>query len=158
MAITRYRRLRDWDPFGTMLDLPDIYSDVISDYPRLFGRDRLTDLPLAWHPAVDVYEDNEHVFVRMDLPGLSKEDIDISFDGHILSITGRREEEKAEDGSCYWSRERFSGEFHRYVHIPSEVMSEGLKATFTDGVLEVMLPKAERAKRKKIAIESGEQG
>jgi len=141
-----------------MVDLPDIYSDVMADFPRLFGRDRLADVPLAWHPAVDVYEDNEHVFVRMDLPGLSKDDIDISFDGHILSITGRREEEKSEDSSCYWSRERFRGEFHRYVHIPAEVMSEDLKATFTDGVLEVMLPKAERAKRKKIAIESGEKG
>jgi HSP20 family protein len=93
----------------------------------------------------------------MDLPGVSKDEIDISFDGHILSVTGRREGEKSEGDTCYWSRERFAGEFHRYVHIPAEVISDGLKAKYDNGILEVALPKPEAAKRKKIAIESGKK-
>lgn len=153
MAITRYRGLRGLAPFTGMFDWPDMYSDTFLDFPSLFERG--VGLPTAWHPSVDMYEDNGKIFVRMDLPGLSKEDIDISFDGHVLSVTGQREEGKLNEGSCYWSRERFSGDFHRYVHIPAEVLSEKLKAKFKDGVLEIELPKAEKAKRKKIAIESG---
>lgn len=159
MAITRYRGLRGLEPFASMFDWPDLYSDTLLDFPRLFGRNRGVELPMVWHPSVDMYESDGSVLVRMDLPGLSKDDIDISFDGHVLSVTGQREEEeeKTDEGSCYWSRERFTGDFHRYVHIPTEVLSEKLKAKFKDGVLEIELPKAEKAKRKKIAIEFGEE-
>ena len=122
--------------------------------PELFGDGGAT--PLAWHPPVDMREDNDQVFVKMDLPGLTAEDIDISFDGHILSITGKRKEEAEENEGCYWSRERFSGEFHRYIHIPAEVSSEKLSAAFKDGVLKVTLPKSEKSKVKRIPVSSGE--
>ncbi len=155
MAITRYRRLKEFEPFKSFFDLPDIFSDRMLDFPRLVGRNWLGDVPTAWHPSVDVYDDEEKVYVKMDLPGVSKDDIDISFDGHILSITGHRktEDEVKKDG--YWSRERYTGEFHRHVHIPTDVGSDDLKATYEDGVLLVTLQKAEKAKKKKIAIESG---
>lgn len=158
MAITRYNRsrgLRALDPFEAFLDLPELYGGRLLDYfPNLFGRDVSVT---AWHPSVDMYEDENNVCVKMDLPGITKDDINMSFDGHILSVTGRRETEKIEDeSSSYWSRERYMGEFHRYVHIPGDVDSENLKAKFKDGVLEVTLPKSEKAKTKKIAIESAE--
>ncbi len=139
------------------MDFPDVFSDRMLDLPLLFGRRTDAEVPMAWHPSADVYEDDGHVLVKMDLPGLTKDEIDVSFDGHILSITGRREEEKKEDGGTYWSRERFSGEFHRYVHIPVEVTSENMKAKYEEGVLEVTLPKAEKIKKKKIAIETGKK-
>jgi HSP20 family protein len=156
MAITRYNRrrgLRTLGPLESFFDFPELYGGRMLDYlPSFFER----DLTVAWHPSVDLYEDGENVYVKMDLPGLSKDDINISFDGHILSITGRREEEEIDEkNGSYWSRERFSGEFHRYVHIPGDVDSESLKARFKDGVLEVTLPKTEKARVKKIAIESG---
>ena len=91
----------------------------------------------------------------MDLPGLSRDEVDISFDGHILSVTGRRKEEELKETEGYWSRERFAGEFHRFVHVPAEASSDDLKAKYEDGVLRITLHKTEKAKRKKIAIEAG---
>ena len=157
MAITRYRRLRDMDPFTRFFDAPDVFTDRLMDWPRLFGRDRVFDLPMAWHPSTDVYEEDDKVYVKMDLPGLTKDEIDVSFDGHILSVTGHRKTEKEKDDGCYWSRERYTGEFHRYVHIPVEVGSKDLKAKYEDGVLLVTLEKAEKMKKTKIAIESGKK-
>jgi HSP20 family protein len=159
MAITRYNRrrgLRTLDPLSYFFDFPELYSGRMLNLIPGFFDDSVTTL--AYHPAIDMYEDDESVRVKLDLPGMSKDEINISFDGHILSITGRREEKDEKKSGSYWSRERFTGEFHRYVHIPSDVDSEKLKANFKDGVLEVILPKVEEAKVKKIAIESGESG
>jgi len=155
MTLTRYRRRTDWEPFRSFYDLPEVFTDRTSDFPSIFGRDRGFDFPKAWHPSADVYEDDGEVFVKMDLPGMTRDEIDISFDGHILSITGRRDEDESKESECYWSRERYFGEFHRYVHVPAEVTSDDLKARYDEGVLMVTLHKAEKAKRKKIAIESG---
>jgi HSP20 family protein len=155
MTLTRYKRRTDWDPFESFYDFPDVFSERMLDFPRFSGHNHPVAMPTTWHPSADVFEDGGNVYVKMDLPGMSKDDIDISFDGHILSITGRREETELKDTECYWSRERYYGEFHRYVHVPAEVSSEDLKAKYEDGVLMVTLHKEEKAKRKKIAIEAG---
>jgi len=156
MTLTKYRRHTDWDPLRTFYGAGDVFTDRMMDIPSLLDRERDMGFVSAWHPKVDVFEDDGYVFVKMDLPGMSKDEIDISFDGHVLSITGRREEEELKEKECYWSRERFIGEFHRYVHIPAEVSSDDLNAKYDDGVLKVRLQKTEGAKRKKVAIESGE--
>ncbi|GAB4350379.1 MAG: Hsp20/alpha crystallin family protein [Candidatus Abyssubacteria bacterium] len=155
MALIRRSML---NPFAGLGEWSDLMGGMLYDFPRLhephpfFG----SETEVAWHPSVDMYEDDDKLYVKLDLPGMNKEDIDISFDGHVLSIMGRREEEKETgDGVCYWSRERRSGEFHRYVHIPIEVSGDDLKAKFENGVLTVSFNKAEKIKRKKIEIESG---
>ena len=155
MTLTRYSRGTDWEPLRSLYEFPDVFTDRMLDFPRFLGRDREGAMPTVWHPSSDVFEDDGNVYVKMDLPGLKKDEIDISFDGHILSITGRRMEEDLKESECYWSRERYHGEFHRYVHIPAEVSSEDLKAKYDEGVLTVTLHKEEKAKRKKIAIEAG---
>lgn len=154
MALTRYRRRTDWEPFKAFFDFPEILADRMMDWPSLFGRERGFSLPTMWHPSADVFEDSGNVYVRMDLPGMKKDEIDISFDGHVLSITGHREEDELKETECYWSRERYSGDFHRYVHVPTEVSAEDLNAKYEDGVLMITLHKTEKATRKKIAIES----
>ena len=155
MTLTRYRRGTDWEPFRSFYEYPDVFSERMTDFPSFSGHGRGFGAPTAWHPSADVCTDDDNVYMRMDLPGLKKDEIDISFDGHILSITGRRKEEDLEENESYWSRERYFGEFHRFVHIPAEVSSEDLKARYEDGVLTVTLHKEEKAKRKKIAIEAG---
>lgn len=155
MAITRYGRRTDWEPLRAFYDFPEVVAERMLDFRSLFGRERGFGLPTAWHPSADIYEDDGNVYVKMDLPGMKRDEIDISFDGHILSITGRREDGELRESECYWSRERYAGEFHRFVHIPSEASSDDLKAKYEDGVLTVTLHKTEQARRKKIAIESG---
>ncbi len=155
MTITRYRRRADRDPMSAFYGFPELFSERMFDFPSALGRERDLGFEGAWHPSADIYEDGDNVFVKMDLPGMSKDEIDISFDGHVLSITGRRKEEELKESERYWSRERYFGEFHRYVHIPAEVSSDDLKANYDEGVLRVSLHKTNGAKRKKIAIESG---
>jgi HSP20 family protein len=159
MALIRHRML---NPFTGQADWSELVGGMFYDFPRLHTHEAYPfygmegGLEAAWHPSVDMYEDDDKVYVKLDLPGMKKEDIDISFDGHVLSITGRRDEEKEfGDDVCYWFKERRSGEFHRYVHVPLEVDGDDLKANFENGVLTISVNKAEKAKRKKIAIESG---
>ncbi|MBI5117144.1 Hsp20/alpha crystallin family protein [Candidatus Poribacteria bacterium] len=156
MAIVRHRGAREFEPFTNFFDFPELFTDRSVDFPLGFGGRRLLDMPTVWHPTADVFEDDNYFYVRMDLPGMTKDQIALSFDGHILSVTGNRGEGQYGDDTCYWSRERYTGEFHRYVHVPGEVNSENLMAKYESGVLEVALPKTEKAKRLKIAIESGE--
>ncbi len=155
MTLTQYGRRLGLEPSRSFYDYPEAFSERTGDFPALSWRERGAGLPTAWHPSADVYEDDGDVFVQMDLPGMKKEEIDISFDGHILSITGRRKEDESIDAAAYWSRERYFGEFHRYVHIPAEVTSDDPKANYEDGALVVTLHKVEAAKRKKITVESG---
>lgn len=106
----------------------------------------------GWFPAVDVYEDKDNLLVKAELPGLKKEDIQISLDNGNLTLSGeRKQEEKRQDAEVYRS-ERWVGRFHRSVSLPCRVESEKIKATYSEGVLTVTLPKAEDAKPKQIPI------
>jgi HSP20 family protein len=107
----------------------------------------------GWTPALDVYEDDEKVTVQVELAGLKKEDIDLSIEDDVLTISGERksESERKEGESC--RRERVYGAFRRSVSLPAPVKSDAVKAAYQDGVLTVTLPKAEEAKPRKIQIE-----
>jgi HSP20 family protein len=106
----------------------------------------------GWFPAVDVFEDKDNLLVKAELPGLKKEDIDISLHEGFLTLSGeRKQEEKHQDAQTYRS-ERWSGRFHRTISLPCRVEADKIKATYNDGVLSVTLPKAEEAKTKQIPI------
>jgi HSP20 family protein len=138
------------------MDVADVFTDRLGELPFFPDRGSRLGSAQMWHPSVDMFEDDGNVYVKLDVPGMSKDNIDVSFDGHILSITGKREEQVERNDSCYWSRERYEGDFHRYVHIPADIASEeSLKATYDNGVLTITLQKAERSQKKKVAIESG---
>jgi HSP20 family protein len=106
----------------------------------------------GWFPAVDVYEDKDSLLVKAELPGLKKDDIDISLQEGYLVLSGeRKQEQKHEDANVYRS-ERWEGRFHRSISLPCRVDAEKIKATYNEGVLTVTLPKAEDAKPKQIPI------
>ena len=108
----------------------------------------------GWTPAVDVYEDNDKYVVKAELPGMKKEDIDVSLDGNTLTISGeRKQEEEKKEGENYRS-ERFFGRFQRSITLPTAVQANKIEATYKDGVLNVTLPKAEEAKPKQIQVKT----
>jgi HSP20 family protein len=159
MTLTRWQRPDFWglSPLRRMTTLRD---EVDSLFNLAFGR--LVDansengqglrLPEGWFPAVDVYEDKDNLLVKAELPGLTKEDIQISLDNGNLTLSGeRKQEEKYQDADVYRS-ERWVGRFHRSVSLPFRVDAANIKATYNDGVLTVTLPKAEDAKPKQIQI------
>jgi HSP20 family protein len=107
----------------------------------------------VWSPALDVYQDKDHVFVKCELPGMKKEDIEISLHENTLSISGERKVEKeVKEGDGYRS-ERFFGRFSRSVTLPVLVQASNVKAQYKDGILTVTLAKAEEAKPKQIEVQ-----
>jgi HSP20 family protein len=107
----------------------------------------------GWVPAVDLYETKDNLTVKCELPGLKKEDIGISLHEGILTISGeRKHEEKRKDSEVYRT-ERYEGRFSRSLTLPSKVSANAINATYKDGVLTVVLPKAEESKPKQIQVD-----
>jgi HSP20 family protein len=115
--------------------------------------DRLFEGSLGvWNPAVDLYEDKDNVIVKAELPGLKREDIEVSLHDGTLSISGvRKSDEKVENAEVRRT-ERFVGRFQRAITLPSSVKSDQVNAHYKDGVLTVTLPKAEEAKPRQIQV------
>ena len=153
MNIIRYHNqgpsdlVQAFDRFAALRDELDRLFDrslgpVVFRSPGSFSR---------WAPALDVYQDKDQFTVVAELPGFKKEDIDLSLHNGVLTISGERkqEEKKGEEG---YRNERFFGRFQRSVTLPAGVDGNKVKATYQDGVLKVVLPKAEEAKSKQIEV------
>jgi HSP20 family protein len=129
-----------WSGFGRLSSLQD-------ELQRLF-ESPLTD----WAPALDVYENKDNFVVHTELPGLKREDIDVSLQDGVLVISGERKSgEKRTEGEIR-RQERFYGKFQRTLTLPAPVAADKVKALYQDGVLTVTVPKAEEAKPRKIDV------
>jgi len=142
--------LANWPGFGRLTTLRDeidrLFEEPLSELTRT------TNLLSGWTPAIDLYEDKDNVFVKAELPGMKKEDIEVSFHNGTLSISGeRKSEDKYEDSEVYRS-ERFFGRFQRTVTLPAPVAADKVKAEYKDGILSITLPKTEEAKPKHIDV------
>lgn len=98
-------------------------------------------------PSVDLVETNESVQIKIDVPGLKPDDIEIELCRHSVRISGERKEEKEEKGKCFHRVERHAGKFSRTIPLPCAVQESKVHAEYHDGVLSILLPKAEEAKR-----------
>lgn len=142
-------------------------SSVWPSFSPLFGLrtelHRLLDGPLSewvsghelrnvWNPAVDLFEDKDNVTVKAELPGMKKEDIQVSLEAGVLSISGERKSEKKAEDSAARRTERFTGRFERTLALPSVVKADQVQANYKDGILTITLPKAEEAKARQITI------
>jgi HSP20 family protein len=115
--------------------------------------DQLFESPLrAWAPALDVREDKDNFVIRAELPGLKREEIEVSLQDGALVISGERKFEKTEEGVEVHRQERYYGKFQRALTLPEPVAADKVKADYKDGVLTVTLPKTEEAKPKKIDV------
>ncbi len=154
MAIQRWR---PWDEF---MDMERRMNELIR-HPSLALRQPLTwwRVPteeMAWMPALEIYEKEDKFTVRAELPGMKKEDIDISVLGDTLTIKGERKAESEVKDEDYHRCELCYGKFSRAVTLPSAVKAEKVEASYEDGILEITLPKAAEAKPKKIAVKAKE--
>jgi HSP20 family protein len=105
-----------------------------------------------WRPVVDTYEKDDAIVIKAELPGVSKENISVDVNNHVLSIRGERKNEKDVNEDNYFRRERFYGKFQRAFTLPDNVDPEKIDANYKDGILEVKVPKTEQSKGKKIEI------
>jgi HSP20 family protein len=111
-----------------------------------------TETATIWSPVVDVYEDEHNYVLKAELPGMTKEDIEVLFENGVLTLRGERKMEKEVNEENYHQIERSYGRFIRTFTVPTAIDAEKITADFKAGLLEVVLPKTEEAKPKSIAV------
>jgi HSP20 family protein len=149
MAITR------WKPHdATMRTLwPETWSPVTRLMEEFFNSAREGDM-LAWGPNVDIVENPDGYEIVAELPGVRQEDVKITLDNNVLTLSGEKKQELKEDRDNVLRVERSYGHFERSFSLPSTVKGDAVRATYEDGVLHIHLPKAETAKAHQIQIEN----
>ena len=122
--------------------------------PSWFPRLRMPEIEEI-SPSVDVFEEGDGVVVKAELPGMSKEDIDVKVTDDIVTISGEKKKEKKIEKKNFYRMERSYGSFSRSFRLPTEVQTEKASAKFKEGVLEIRIPKSEEAKKKekKVKVE-----
>jgi HSP20 family protein len=113
---------------------------------------RAGQLFTGWSPALDLYQSNDNVIAVFELPGMRKEDIEISLHDGALTISGERKRESSSNGEQAERTERYIGTFRRSIALPTRVDASKVSATYRDGILIVTLPKAEEVKPKQIQV------
>ncbi len=143
------------DPFAMMRDMTSEFDRLFGDWP-FFRRPELrerTASEIAWYPRVDVFEKDNRLVTKIDLPGMKKEDVKVEVtDGHLI-ITGERKHEAEEKNEGFYRREREYGSFYRTVPLPEGAGVDDVRATFADGVLEVSVPLPPRAEKTPRTVE-----
>ena len=140
------------DPFTTLRQLTTDFDRFFEDpfaafrWPAL-RTPRLAQ-PTGWTPGIDVFEKDNRLFTKVDLPGVKKEDVKVEVTDGQLAISGERKSEVEEKKEDFYRCEREYGSFYRAVPLPEGVKFEDVKATFTDGVLEVSVPLPVKAEAK----------
>lgn len=143
--------LSRWDPVRDLITISNRLSRIAGDGDSRFGAE---DGWGAWVPPVDIFEKNENLVLRVELPGVEKDDIEIRVENGVLSLHGQRRREQEFDEKNAYRLERSYGAFSRSFTLPTTVDSTKIAATYKDGVLEVTLPKAEEAKPKRVPIQA----
>jgi HSP20 family protein len=127
-------------------DMDDLVSSFFGGRPLSLWSERE-----LW-PAIDISEDENNITVKAEVPGCNPDDIDISVQGNVLTISGEKKQEKEEKEKGYYYAERSYGSFRRDLTLNSEVDSSKIDASCKNGVLTLRLPKSERAKAVKVKV------
>ncbi len=152
MKLSPWRQKNRW--WNSLHDLEN-FEDHISNVFNAFSPELSRNIGLLegnWTPAIDVYDSNDNIMVKADIPGMKKEDIDVTIQRDTLTIKGEKKlinDAKEED---YIRTERFYGNFNRTLTLPEEVDTNNISASYKNGVLELVLSKREEEKPKRIEV------
>jgi len=146
--------LMRYDPFRDMLAIQERMNRLVDD---LFHRTEVEpdNAMVEWKPLADVFEDDNHVVISLDIPGMKKEDITITVENNTLIVRGERKLEKEEKKKNYHRLERLYGTFSRSFNLPGTVDTSDIRASYQNGSLELQLPKREEAKPRAISVKVG---
>jgi HSP20 family protein len=151
MAIVR------WEPFRDLVSLQERMNRLFDESFRAAGRGSGEEdwaLGGSWAPAVDIFEKDQNLVLRAELPGVDPKDVDVRLENGILTLRGERKVDREIKRESYHRVERAYGTFARSFTLPSQVNQGAIQANYKDGVLEVTLPKREEAKPKQIEIKT----
>jgi len=130
------------------------FPELRFDMDRLFG-DLLSRRTLDWDravPAADLFETDDEFVVEMDLPGFAKDEVDVTVEQGVLTVSGEHKTDSDKDGQTFHLRERVTNQFTRSFSVPQSIEAGKVAAKFDNGVLRVTLPKAPEAKARRIEV------
>lgn len=140
-----------YDPFRELRSLQDEMNRLfMTSMPRGFGQEDLASG--GWAPNVDIYESENEIVLEAELPGMKRDDFEVSIENNTITLKGERSFEKKDERDNYHRVERAYGSFTRSFSLPRSVSADGTIADFKDGILRVSLPKKEEAKARKIKV------
>ena len=150
-----------WDPFQDLRSAQDEMAQMSPMLAHALGlhaqQGNERTMTSAWAPALDISERKDAYLVTVELPGLKPEDLDITMEDGLLTIQGERQFASETSEQQFHRVERRYGAFRRSITLPAHAMAEGIQASFEDGVLQILVPKAEEAKPKRIQVNPGGQ-
>ena len=149
MNIVRRTRNGMWDPVGELERIRRDIDEMFDSRARGWSNEGLFERDFS--PSLDVVENGDEYLVNVDLPGVSKKDLDISVADNVLTIKGEKHESSESKGKVY-RKETWAGSFQRTISLPQGVDPAKIDARMKDGVLTVTLPKREEAKPRQIAV------
>jgi len=142
-----------WDPMPELDELQSRLSTLFGRAPLRKNGDKDEAMTVAeWAPLVDIVEDENEYLIKAELPEVRKEDLKVTVQDNVLTLTGDRSFEKEEKGKKYHRIERAYGSFARSFSLPEEADAQKVSAEFKEGVLHIRLPKSEKAKPKSIQV------
>ena len=147
MAIVR------WDPFRDVAALQERINRIFNES---FGRSRDPDDEVSlydWNPPVDIYETTDGIVLKIELPGVNKEDVSVEIKDNVLTLKGERLLDPKIKDENYYRKERSFGKFHRSCSLQDPIKSNLIKALFKDGVLTIEVPRPEAEKPKRITVD-----
>ena len=141
--------LSRWDPFRDFVTIQGrvnhLFGDSLASSPDADGF-------TGWAPPVDIVEEGERLVLRAEIPGVQGNDIDINVESGTITLRGEKKQEKGIEAKNAFRAERFYGTFFRSFVLPKTINPEAIAASYKDGVLEVVLPKAKEARARRIEI------
>jgi len=153
---TEQRGMIPWRPFAELgrweSEMERRFANLLGGRMQSLFNDRSGAELSIGEPAIDLYEEKDQIVIKAELPGMSKDDIQISLQDNVLVIRGEKKKEDQDEGKDYYRSERVYGAFIRTLPLPAEIDPDRIDAKFKNGVLEIRLPKSEAAKKKQIKI------
>ncbi len=151
MALVRYEPWNLLDRLQREFNLQNLLDPYVREVE---GEDNSNVVTSHWRPAVDIKEEEDRFVIYADLPGVDPEDIEITMEQGVLTLKGERSEETTKEREGYKRVERVNGSFYRRFSLPDIADAERIEAKGKNGVLEITLPKQEKAKPKRITVKS----
>ncbi len=144
-----------WNPAKELLNFDREFRRFFDVFDNKFGTRKSSDEEsesAVWSPQTDIVEDNDKYTLKLDLPGVDKKDVKLSYKDGELSISGERKEEKESKDSKVHRVERSYGKYYRSFRLPEKIKDDSIKAEFKNGTLTINIPKAEEVKPREIEI------
>jgi len=141
-----------WDPTRNVFNSGYNFNNLLNDFFTPLRKDN-DDICMAnWNPRVDIFNDDDDIVLKAELPGVEKKDIAVDLKGRVLSLKGELSFDNEVNEDKYYRRERFSGKFERSFTLPGDVDPEKIQADYKDGILKITVPKPEDRKNRQITV------